>query len=477
MKNRGSHWQLSLVAAGVLFGCEAWVGEAASDRTANGVELGDAGLPNPGDGGGGAGPDGGLADPDGGQANPDGGGPNPDGGSGNPDGGGPAPDGGIGTCAVQTALAGLGKSRLLVGASMADATAALAPFDVRYLYLAGGLFDGTDACASCATGCSAAGVSCVNGGCIWWGCWQWDQIPPGDYVRNFISKAKARSQIPMITYYELFQASGATEGNGEILAAANVGLMTRYFADWRFLLKTVGQERAILHIEPDFWGYAQRFNANAHLVPVAVATANPTDCTGYENSVAGMGRCMIAMARSYAPNARVGLHASGWAVDPEAPFNSNPAVNVVPLAQSVAAFLKECGAAEGDFIVIEASDRDAGYYQSIGKNRWWDDQNLTLPHFHQAFAWAKALSEALGKPNFWWQLPVGNMSLSNTTGHWRDNRVDYYFAHPSEVVAAQGMGMVFGAGASGQTNPENDNGNLVNRVTAYALSGGQAPCP
>ena len=58
-----------------------------------------------------------------------------------------------------------------------------------------------------ASGCTTNGASCANtAGCGWWGCWQYDQDPPGAYVRNFVSTAKGNSHIPMFTYYQILQA-------------------------------------------------------------------------------------------------------------------------------------------------------------------------------------------------------------------------------------------------------------------------------
>ena len=76
-----------------------------------------------------------------------------------------------GTCMVGNLLNALGKSALLVGASMTDATATAAPFDGRYQYVSGGYSDGSDPCTSCASGCTTNGTSCANsaGGCSWWG--------------------------------------------------------------------------------------------------------------------------------------------------------------------------------------------------------------------------------------------------------------------------------------------------------------------
>ena len=361
---------------------------------------------------------------------------------------------------------------------MTDATAAKAKADLRYIYLSGGIFDGNSPCSSCASGCTTGGTSCANtAGCAWWGCWQYDQDPPGSYVRNFVSAAKGNGQIPMFTYYQILQGSGAAEGSAEVGAANNAAFMARYLSDFRFVLQNIGSDVALVHIEPDFWGYAEQVNSNPHLIPAAVASANSTDCAGTENSIAGLGNCMIAMARKYAPKVRIGLHASGWGTNMDVLSNTSASFNVPAEAKKLADFLVACGAATGDFMVADASDRDAGYYQSIGRNTWWDATNATLPDFTQAFAWAKALAEESGTGVLWWQLPVGNMSLPNQANAWKDNRVDYFFGHTADLAASHSIGMVFGAGDGAQTTPESDGGNLLSKLNAYAASGGQAYCP
>src|SRR5262249_12595875 len=154
--------------------------------------------------------------------------------------------------------------------------------------------------------------------------------------------------------------------------------------------------------------YCEQTNGDPHAQPAAVKAANPTDCAAQENSIAGLGRCMIAMARKYAPNAKVGLHASAWGTNMDVLGNTTPAFDVAGEAAKLGKFLLDAGAGDGDMVVADMSDRDAGYYQSVGKNTWWDDTNQKLPNFHQAFAWAKAVAETTGKPIVWWQIPVGN---------------------------------------------------------------------
>jgi hypothetical protein len=388
------------------------------------------------------------------------------------------PDGG---CLASTFLAGLGKDQLLLGASMTDETAAAAPFSLRYRYLSGGLFDGEEACTSCTSGCTAGGSSCAAGACGWWGCWQDTQLPPGEYVRAFVRSSLARGQVPMLTYYELLHASGVAEGAAEVAALADVALMRRYYGDWRTLLRAVGSSRALLHVEPDLWGYLQ--HAARHQgrtpaqLPAAVASANPTDCSQLPNSVEGFGRCLVAMTRRYAPNARVAFHASGWATGIDVLLNRDASLDVAAEARKTADFLVACGARETDVVVVDAADRDAAWYERVqGRDRWWSATDTALPHFAQALTWAQALSERIGRPHLWWQLPVGNMSLPNTHQRWQDNRVDGFLDRMPEVSAAHGVGLAFGAGEGAQTTPETDGDHLVSRVRALAAAGGQRPC-
>ncbi len=389
------------------------------------------------------------------------------GGSGGSIGGGAGRDAGSGACLAGTFLAELGRDRLLVGASMTNAVADRAPFTLRYQYLAGGLFPGAAPCASCQTGCNED----------WWGCWQDLAQPPGAYVRSFIAGAKARHQVPMLTYYEVLPVAGWDEGAAEVAALNDVASARQVFNDWRFLLQQIGQDTALLHVEPDLWGYAQQGQADPHAIPAQVRAANPDDCAQEEDSLAGVGRCLVKMVRSYAPHAKVGLHASAWATNVDVTHSSDQSLDVAGEAAKVGLFLKAC-APDADFIVVEASDRDAGWYQTMrGRNTWWDATNATLPNFHRAFAWARAVAEAAGKPVLWWQLPVGNLGLDDTPQHYQDNRVAYFFAHPDEVAAAHGAGFAFGAGEGQQTNPATDGDFLVGRVQAYAAVGGQAPCP
>jgi hypothetical protein len=265
--------------------------------------------------------------------------------------------------------------------------------------------------------------------------------------------------------------------------------MTRYYNDWRFLLQQIGTTKAMLHIEPDFWGYVRQAGDPTTL-PAAVASANPTDCQSQPATIAGMGKCLVAMVRKYAPNALVGLHASAW----NSAGNTDPSVDVTKDAKEVAAILAACGGSSADFVVTDTSDRDAGYYQTQqNRDTWWDPTDKTLPNFAQDLTWFKALTEALGVPGLYWQTPLGNAAQTNVTNHYKDNRVDYVFggstcqvesgapvtvpAHWNELAESHVIGIVFGAGAGDQTTPDSDGGHLAANAKAYVASGGQPLCP
>lgn len=385
-------------------------------------------------------------------------------------------------------MPGLAPDHLLVGASAgADALASHPGFDVEYQYIAGGLPDGSGPCSRCDSGCTALSVegtttvrnSCANtaGGCAWWACWQWDQDPPGtQYGSAYASGAAGRGRIAMFTYYQLLQSyrqldPSFPEGTQEATRAANDrAFMSRYLADLRFLLQRIGTSPALVHVEPDFWAYAQHANPDPHRIAAQVAAANPTDCAGQENSIAGLGRCMIAMVRKYAPNAKVGLHASTWASGIDVSLNTDPALDVAAEAAKVGAFLAACGAADADVVVADIADRDAA---DGGR---WLDRGDTLPSIRQVLVFGEVVAQRVGRPIVWWQIPVGNMSLPDEVNRYRDDKLDWFFDHAAEVARRGAIGVAFGGGQWSSTTPETDGGNLYRRAAAYGAAGGVKLC-
>ena len=402
--------------------------------------------------------------------------PAPDGGSSNLGGGNTdAGSGSSGSSCLTSAFSlSVGKTRVLMGARMDNSESAVfaaAPaVDVRYQYVTGYVPEAPTACTSCSnSGCSGN----------WWGCYG---SSPGSQLRNFVNVSAARGTLPMLTYYQMINAANGDSSATDLAAVQDSAVLRSYLNDLRFLLQQLGTQPALLHLEPDFWGNLEYPNTDATQTAAAVTAANPTDCASQPNTLAGLGHCMISMVRKYAPKTLVGLHASPWSTGVDCYRNLDSTLDVVAEAHKTAAFLRACGADLGDFVVVETQDRDAG---ALGSASFWDVNNQTLPNFHRSFAWAKTIADDVGKPLIWWQTPVGNMTMDSVH---QDNRIDYFFSHMNELVAAHTAAVVFGAGqrtaAWIDTNPTtcaanrySDHGYCLGKIAAYLQTGGINTCP
>lgn len=366
----------------------------------------------------------------------------------------------------------LGRDRLLIGGSMEDDAFNQAQFDLRYQYLSGAVpSDGP--CDDCASGCVVEGQSCDNqNGCAWWGCWQYDQDPPGRFVIDYIAAAEAAGAVPMLTYYVWFSVAGYVEAAPEIAALQDGARVASYLADWRFLAQRVAEatdEPVIVHVEPDLWGYGQQVNVDPTQIPVAIAAAGASECGGLDDDFAGFAACLRAIAAAEAPNMLIGFHASAWGAGADALINEDPNFDVVAHAQQTAAYMNALGADEADLVIVEMSDRDAGF-----NDRWWDASDQTLPNFTQALDWTQALGQAMELPTLWWQVPYGHEGLDDVCDRYRDNRVDYVFDHPERFAEIGSLGVAFGAGTTCMTTPATDDGHFVQRSQSYFAS--ERPC-
>jgi len=401
-----------------------------------------------------------------------------------------------GLCKAHSALAKkLGIRHLVVGVMTEgsrpryETAIQNAPYGLKYIYLSERAYPGGP-------------LENCPGSHSWWGCWNEGSGPkPGGRLRNLFSSAEAAGQIPMVVYYTFYRTIGEGALTREMLVNVDNNIRD-YFDDFRFMLQVVNeyQQRSnkpvMLHIEPDLWGYAQQGAAgrsSPRNVRAEVRSTSRGDCGAMEDNFAGFGKCMLQMARTYAPLASVGLMASGWSTGVD--INLEPRLlNVEAIAHSTAAYLNHFRLGEdlGDFLVVEFSDRDADFYRENPDNeprgsqdRWYRTAEGPYPNFPRTFAWGKVLAETLELPLVWWQIPMGNAKLENgrlpkagsgwERGQWKDNRVDHLFLKSSleEVVKNHGIALAFGPGREDQTSPTTDGGNLAAQVRTYA----QAPQP
>lgn len=277
-----------------------------------------------------------------------------------------------------------------------------------------------------------------------------------------VNAAKAKGVVPMFTLYQ-----AAAWGEDNLSAFNNTDFMTKYWRGVRTMFQLLGQANvpAITHIEPDFWGYLQQAGDDPASVTMKVG-ALVSECSDLPSNAAGFGKCIIRLGRKYAPKTMIGFSASTFAA------YTNGASDPTRIAK----YLDTVSGGAADLVVVETLDRDAGCFEAAtdpnckrsGSFYW------TATDFANHLAWAKTVRTVSGKPLLWWQMPLG--APSSTKGgyasHYRDNRVQYLFAHAWQFAEAGGIGAVFGPGAPNQTTVNTDGGQFKSAYSNYLSFGG-----
>jgi hypothetical protein len=284
----------------------------------------------------------------------------------------------------------------------------------------------------------------------------WQDWNPGGYFAQIIANVDiSKSTAPMSSVYAI-----TGQGENNFATLVDDKYMTPYWTAAKLLLTRYAEidTPALVHVEPDFWAYAQQKSGGD---PATVPAHLSPDCTGLPADVSGMARCWIKLARDNAPKVVIGLHASEWGGGS---------------GNDVGEFLNKLGVAEADLVVIDMLDRDAGCFEDgklaqcmRGGMFYLDETNKTSPNYSEKLDFAKQVSSTTGKPILWWQLPFGVPSDTpgGTPGHFRDNKVHYLFSHVQEFVDAGGLGATFGTGAGDQTFVDTDGGQFKDAVKGY----------
>ncbi len=293
--------------------------------------------------------------------------------------------------------------------------------------------------------------------------------PTGAYVGFVTRNADALNAVPMFTLYQM-----AALGDSNIQGLRDREFMRKYWFNVRILFRELRayNKPALVNFEPDFWGYAQRAYRDPVEHFVEVNSVNP-DCASQPNDMTGFAQCLLTMARALAPKARVGF--------PPSLFSD--------LAASELKYFQLIGAAKADFVVMQAGDRDAGCFEaryvgesagcdrSDGPHHTWDASNTTLPNFASHFALGRQYFDNFQLPLLWWQTPMGVPSATpgGRPGAFRDNKMDYFLNHPSEMVKAGGFGVVFSQGHASQTTLDTDRGQYKRLSGIYFNSPAKLP--
>jgi hypothetical protein len=305
-----------------------------------------------------------------------------------------------------------------------------ARFDARYQYLAGGVNTG--------------------GG---WATWN----AGASFASRYVNESIAAQMIPVLTYYQLLQsrpAAGGTELEKDLSNLRNPATMAAYWADWTLLLRSIAAPSArhpiVVHVEPDLWGYLEQ----AHAVRPAQSFA----------------RRLVALRDRLAPHVLLAWHLSVWGTNEDPTYSKPSLAHMDALAGESAAFYESLHT-RFDLVFNDVTDRDAGFYRVIEGNPGtaWGPED-----FRRHDTYIAGFTRRTHTPMVLWQLPLGNTTLDDTWGQFRDNRVQWWLGNGSapHLVGTRDsgvIGLLFGGGADGTTSPQTDGG-LFSRLSARYLA-------
>ncbi|MDQ1746616.1 MAG: hypothetical protein QOD07_879 [Frankiaceae bacterium] len=252
----------------------------------------------------------------------------------------------------------------------------------------------------------------------------------------------------------------------------------------------------LMHFEPDLSGYAQMLvndrtrcdtdclstvtAESPAAVLAAVSLSGQTDVKDFPNTLQGFYLAVLHLRDLYAPRVSLAYHVSDWATadvyrktTPDDRTNdigqSHVDVDAAALADRVASFAAQDGASTDpsltlpgvatsryDLLFNDVLDHDAAYVELRGGNPgyWWDSENIDVPNFARWEAYIHRITSDTGLKAIVWQVPEGNtvyLTENDTTGHYQDNRVQYFFDHIPELAAAGLVGVIFGNGTAGSS--------------------------
>jgi hypothetical protein len=316
----------------------------------------------------------------------------------------------------------------------AHALAQRTSVDARYQYLSGGVNTGHG-----------------------WSTWN----PNGTFASMYVSESLAAHQIPVLTYYQLLQSTpstGSDEQQRDLSNLRNPATMRAYWSDYELLLRRVaasaGRHLVVIHVEPDLWGYLEQ----AHATALARSLAHK----------------LISLRNRLAPHVLLAWHLSVWGTGEDPTYSKPSLARMDTLAARSAAFYESLHA-RFDLVFNDVTDRDAGFYQHVENNPHtaWGPAD-----FRRLNAYLAGFTRRTKTPVVLWQLPLGDTKLNNTTGHYRDNRLQWWLDDPSGAHLratrdAGVVGLLFGGGAAGTTSDSTDGGffyRLARRYEAHPLS-------
>ncbi len=314
----------------------------------------------------------------------------------------------------------------------------VAPYAFRYQYISGGANTG-------------------NG----WANWN---SPAGQFATYYIQDSINNSITPVFTYYMIYQSSPGntqSESSGIKTNLENTATMTAYFNDLKLFFQKAGafpNNKVVLHVEPDLWGYIQQRTTgdNAASVLVKVSSTGLPELSGFSDNASGLARAIVKLRDLYSPNTLIAFHFSSWATGNDIVYSDPPDSTVDSLGARVATFFNSLNA-NYDLLFAEFSDRDAAFKQfqyNDGGAAWWNTNDFRRNRIYNS-----RISTNTNKRIVMWQIPQGNTkmrAMNNTWDHYQDNRTEWLFDDPTrqnleDYINSGVIAFLFGRGADGAT--------------------------
>lgn len=311
----------------------------------------------------------------------------------------------------------------------------------------------------------------------WRNNWGWDATNTGQWGLNFLKECDALHTIPVVQYYCMNDEPGGGEAQF-YSKTQNATTMASYFADFKVLMqrcKEFGKPVLVL-MEGDGFAYMEIQSGDNPNAPSAIASTGLPELQGLPNTAAGWGLAFLQLRKAVgATNVVLGMHLSDWATQKDVGYVSvtDP---LQPEVDKAYAFLSKLGLAANvtgdtyDVLVGDPLDRDSDYYRlNGGQDRWWDASDgasVASKSFNRYAEWLHLWNVKSQKRWVLWQIPLGNsnhLNVPNTgqpRGGYKDNRPEYFFggddSHLRRFADAGVIGLLFGAGAGGQSMYQND---------------------
>jgi hypothetical protein len=272
----------------------------------------------------------------------------------------------------------------------------------------------------------------------------------------------AAGLVPVLTWYRLLGLPGGGE-SATYAKVRDTAAMTTYFTEFRILMqvaKAFGKP-VIVHLEPDGYAHLQQQSGANPAAYAAVAATGLWELQNSPNSLRGWGEAFARIRGTVgAMNVLLAPHFSTWATGVDLMRGSGISAPIFSTVKRTADFLIALGLPAQDVVFVEQLDRDA---QTRGI--WWDnrdDAGTATQSFTRDMEIYSALNVLTQRRLIAWQLPWGGANQRNVYENgapgsgYNSNHVPWWFGvggdgHRRSAAAAGVIGLLFGAGATGQS--------------------------